>query len=383
MKFATKAIHAGQEADPTTGSTITPIYQTATYTQEEIGKHKGYEYSRTGNPTRTALETCLASLEEGQFGLAFASGSAATAAVLSILRPGDHVVATDDLYGGTYRLFEKVYAPLGITVTYVDGRYPDEFARVMQAHTRLVWLETPTNPLLRLVDIAAVAEITRANQVILAVDNTFATPYGQRPLTLGADVVVHSTTKYIGGHSDVVGGAMVTSNTNLYQAVKFYQNAAGAIPGPFDCWLTLRGLKTLPIRMHQHAENAMQVAEYLAQHPVINVVHYPGLQSHPQYELAKRQMDTFGGMVSFEIEGGREAANTFFRRLKIFALAESLGGVESLACYPSEMTHGSIPREERERRGISAGMIRLSVGIEDSEDLLADLEQALDAAKKL
>lgn len=383
MKFATKAIHAGQEADPTTGSTITPIYQTATYTQEEIGKHKGYEYSRTGNPTRTALETCLASLEEGQFGLAFASGSAATAAVLSILRPGDHVVATDDLYGGTYRLFEKVYAPLGITVTYVDGRYPDEFARVMQAHTRLVWLETPTNPLLRLVDIAAVAEITRANQVILAVDNTFATPYGQRPLTLGADVVVHSTTKYIGGHSDVVGGAMVTSNTNLYQAVKFYQNAAGAIPGPFDCWLTLRGLKTLSVRMRQHAVNAMQVAEYLAQHPVINVVHYPGLQSHPQYELAKRQMDTFGGMVSFEIKGGREAANTFFRNLRYFALAESLGGVESLACYPSEMTHGSIPREERERRGISAGMIRLSVGIEDSEDLLADLEQALDAAKKL
>jgi len=383
VKFATKAIHAGQEADPTTGSTITPIYQTATYTQEELGKHKGYEYSRTGNPTRTALETCLASLEEGQFGLAFASGSAATAAVLSTLRPGDHVVATDDLYGGTYRLFEKVYAPLGITVTYVDGRYPDEFARVMQAHTRLVWLETPTNPLLRLVDIAAVAEITRANQVILAVDNTFATPYGQRPLTLGADVVVHSTTKYIGGHSDVVGGAMVTSNTNLYQAVKFYQNAAGAIPGPFDCWLTLRGLKTLSIRMRQHAVNAMQVAEYLAQHPVINVVHYPGLQSHPQYELAKRQMDTFGGMVSFEIEGGREAANTFFRNLRYFALAESLGGVESLACYPSEMTHGSIPREERERRGISAGMIRLSVGIEDSEDLLADLEQALDAAKKL
>lgn len=379
MKFATKAIHAGQEADPTTGSTITPIYQTATYTQEEIGKHKGYEYSRTGNPTRTALETCLASLEEGQFGLAFASGSAATAAVLSILRPGDHVVATDDLYGGTYRLFEKVYAPLGITVTYVDGRYPKEFARAMQAHTRLVWVETPTNPLLRLVDITAVAEITRANQVILAVDNTFATPYGQRPLTLGADVVVHSTTKYIGGHSDVVGGAMVTNDTNLYQTEKFYQNAAGAIPGPFDCWLTLRGLKTLPIRMHQHAENAMQVAEYLAQHPVINVVHYPGLQSHPQYELAKRQMDTFGGMVSFEIKGGREAANTFFRRLKIFALAESLGGVESLACYPSEMTHGSIPKEQRERRGISAGMIRLSVGIEDSEDLLADLEHALAA----
>ncbi|MHB1355050.1 MAG: cystathionine gamma-synthase [Anaerolineae bacterium] len=383
MKFATKAIHAGQEADPTTGSTITPIYQTATYSQEELGKHKGYEYSRTGNPTRTALETCLAALEEGQFGLAFASGSAATTAVLSILRPGDHVVATDDLYGGTYRLFEKVYTPLGITITYVDGRYHEEFARATNAHTKLVWVETPTNPLLRMVDIAAVARITRSQQIILAVDNTFATPFGQRPLTLGADVVVHSTTKYIGGHSDVVGGAMVTNDTNLYQTEKFYQNAAGAIPGPFDCWLTLRGLKTLPVRMRHHAENAMLVAGYLERHSSVTTVHYPGLQSHPQFELAKRQMDTFGGMVSFEIKGGRDAANSFLRSLRIFALAESLGGVESLACYPSEMTHGSIPREERERRGISAGMIRLSVGIEDSEDLLADLEQALASASKL
>jgi cystathionine beta-lyase/cystathionine gamma-synthase len=265
----------------------------------------------------------------------------------------------------------------------VDGRQPGEFARAVLPRTRLVWVETPTNPLLRLVDIAAVAEITRQKSILLAVDNTFATPYGQRPLTLGADVVVHSTTKYIGGHSDVVGGAMITGDVDLYQAVKFYQNAAGGIPGPFDCWLTLRGVKTLAVRMRQHETNAMTLATYLAQHPLVNVVHYPGLPSHPQYELAKRQMGTFGGMVSFEIKGGRDAANALLKSLKIFALAESLGGVESLACYPSEMTHGSIPRQEREQRGISAGMIRLSVGIEDGEDLLADLEQALAAVSRM
>ena len=382
MRFATKAIHIGQAADPATGATITPIYQTATYTQEEIGQHKGYEYSRTGNPTRAALERCLAALEEGEFGLAFASGLAATTALLSILQPGDHVVAAEDLYGGTYRLFEKVYRPQGISFTYVDGRRPEAFRQAMQRHTRLVWVETPTNPLLHLVDIAAVAEITRAQQAILAVDNTFATPYGQRPLSLGAGVVVHSTTKYIGGHSDVIGGAVITSDPNLYQAVKFYQNAAGAVPGPFDCWLILRGLKTLAIRMCQHEANAMQVAEYLARHPLVNSVHYPGLPSHPQYELARQQMSTFGGMVSFEIAGDREAANTLFKNLTVFALAESLGGVESLACYPPEMTHGSIPIQERERRGITAGMIRLSVGIEDIEDLLADLEQALGAVSR-
>ena len=382
MRFATKAIHIGQEADPATGATITPIYQTATYTQEEIGQHKGYEYSRTGNPTRAALERCLAALEEGEFGLAFASGLAATTAVLSILQRGDHVVAAEDLYGGTYRLFEKVYRPQGISFTYVDGRRPEAFRQAMQRHTRLVWVETPTNPLLHLVDIAAVAEITRAQQAILAVDNTFATPYGQRPLSLGAGVVVHSTTKYIGGHSDVIGGAVITSDPNLDQAVKFYQNAAGAVPGPFDCWLILRGLKTLAIRVCQHEANAMQVAEYLARHPLVNAVHNPCLPSHPQYDLARQQMSAFGGMVSFEIAGDREAANTFFKNLTVFALAESLGGVESLACYPPEMTHGSIPREERERRGITAGMIRLSVGIEDIEDLLADLEQALAAVSR-
>ncbi len=380
MRFATKAIHVGQAADPATGATVVPIYQTSTYTQEEIGRHKGYEYSRTGNPTRAALEQCLASLEEGDYGLAFASGLAATSAVLSILRPGDHMVAAADLYGGTYRLFEQVYRPMGISFTYVDGRDPGQFDQAITATTKLVWVETPTNPLLQLVDIQAVAEICRALGVVLAVDNTFATPYFQRPLALGADIVVHSTTKYIGGHSDVVGGAVVTSNEDIYRAVKFYQNAAGGVPGPFDAWLTLRGLKTLAVRMRQHEENAFQVAEYLAQHPLVEVVYYPGLADHPQHELAKKQMSGFGGMVTFLLRGGRDEANRFVKSLQFFSFAESLGGVESLACYPPTMTHGSIPVEERESRGITDGLIRLSVGIEDIEDLIADLDRALQAS---
>lgn len=382
MKFSTKAIHIGQEADPTTGATIVPIYQTSTYTQEEIGKHKGYEYTRTGNPTRAALEQCLASLEEADYGLAFASGLAATSAVLSLLRPGDNVVAAADLYGGTYRLFERVYGPMGVSFTYVDGRNPEEFEHAISHNTKLIWIETPTNPLLQLVDIAAVAQIARAREVILAVDNTFATPYFQRPLAIGAEIVVHSTTKYIGGHSDVVGGAVITSNKDVYEAVKFYQNAAGGVPGPFDCWLILRGVKTLAVRMRRHEYNAIRVAEALLKHRLVKSVNYPGLAQHPQHELAKRQMDGFGGMVSFEIDGGREEANLFFKNLKLFSFAESLGGVESLACYPPTMTHGSVPRQERERRGITDGMIRLSVGIEDIEDLIADIEQALAAAQE-
>ncbi len=379
MKFSTKAIHIGQDADPTTGATVVPIYQTSTYTQEEIGKHKGYEYTRTGNPTRAALEQCLASLEDAEHGLAFASGLAATSSVLSLLRPGDKVVAAADLYGGTYRLFEKVYRPMGISFAYIDGRDPDEFGHAADSDTKLIWIETPTNPLLQLVDISAVAEIAKAKGALLAVDNTFASPYFQRPISLGADVVVHSTTKYIGGHSDVVGGAVITSDQDVYEAVKFYQNAAGGVPGPFDCWLTLRGVKTLAIRMRQHEHNAMRVAEELIKHPLVKSVNYPGLTEHPQHELAKRQMDGFGGMVSFEIHGGRDEANRFFKNLRLFSFAESLGGVESLACYPPAMTHGSIPKEERERRGITDGMIRLSVGVEDIEDLIADLKQALAA----
>ena len=379
MKFETKAIHVGQEADPATGATITPIYQTSTYTQEELGKDKGYEYSRTGNPTRTALESCLASLEEGQFGLAFASGMAATNAVLSMLRPGDHVVSAEDIYGGSYRIFEKVYRPLGVTFSYVDGRVPENFAKALQPNTKLVWIETPTNPLLHLTDIAAVAEICRAHGVPLAVDNTFATPYLQRPLPLGAQIVVHSTTKYIGGHSDVIGGAVVTSDPAIYEQVKFFQNAAGAVPGPFDCWLTLRGLKTLAVRMRQHSENALQVARFLAQHPKVAKVYYPGLSDHPQHELARCQMDGFGGMVSFTLKDDtKAAANAFVSALKVFSLAESLGGVESLACYPAMMTHASFPEAERQRRGITDGTVRLSVGIEAGDDLVADVAQALE-----
>lgn len=382
MRFSTKAIHIGQEADPVTGATVVPVYQTSTYTQEEIGKHKGYEYSRTGNPTRAALEKCLASLENGEYGLAFASGLAATSAVLSILKPGDHVVAAADIYGGTYRLFEKVYRPMRIDFTYVDGSNTDEFERVVRPETKLFWIETPTNPLLHLVDLTAVAGVASAHGLIMTVDNTFATPYFQRPLDLRANIVVHSTTKYIGGHSDVVGGAVVTSDESIYQAIKFYQNAAGGIPGPFDCWLTLRGLKTLAVRMRQHEENAKRIAEYLADHSSVLSVNYPGLINHPQYELACRQMSGFGGMISFQIKGGREEANKFVKSLQVFSFAESLGGVESLVCYPSTMTHGSIPKEEREQRGITDGTIRLSVGIEDVEDLIDDLERALTAASQ-
>jgi len=382
MRFSTKAIHAGQEADPATGATILPIYASSTYTQEEIGKHRGYEYSRTGNPTRRALETALAALEEGGYGLAFASGMAAVTAVLSTLRPGDNVVTTEDLYGGSYRLFARVYAGQKITFTYVDGGDPSAFARAVKPGTKLVWIETPTNPLMQIVDIKAVAQVCRAGNALLAVDNTFASPYLQRPLTLGAHIVVHSTTKYINGHSDVVGGAVVTSERELFQAMRFYQNAAGAVPSPFDCWLTLRGLKTLAVRMEKHQENAWRVAEFLRQHPFVEVVRYPGLSDHPQHRLSRNQMSGFGGMVSFQIRGGRNEANVFFRNLKIFSFAESLGGVESLACHPPTMTHGSIPREERERRGITDGTIRLSVGIEDAEDLVADLARALQAAEE-
>jgi len=378
MKFETRAIHAGQGPDPTTGATIVPIYQTSTFTWDGLGEHRGYEYSRTGNPTRTALESCLASLEEGRYGLAFA-GMAAVDAVLSALRPGDHVVAADDLYGGTYRILEKVYRPRQVSVSYVDGRDPEAFAQAIRPETRLAWIETPTNPLLHLVDIAAVAKICHARGVRVAVDNTFATPYLQRPLALGADIVVHSTTKYINGHSDVVGGAVVTSDPEIYAAAKFYQNAAGGTPSPFDVWLTLRGVKTLAVRMRQHCSNASRVAQYLAEHPRVECVHYPGLPSHPQHALAKRQMADFGGMVTLRLPGGRSEADLFLKSLRVFSLAESLGGVESLACYPVEMTHGAIPEEERVRRGITAGTIRLSVGIEDVDDLLADLGHALAA----
>ena len=377
MEFATRAIHVGQEADPGTGATITPIFQTSTYTQQGLGDNKGYEYSRTGNPTRAALETCLASLENARFGLAFASGLAATSAILSILHPGDHVIAGDDLYGGTYRLFERVLRPQGIAIDYVDARDVAAYNAAIRAATKLIWLETPTNPLLTLVDIAAVAKIANMRGVTLAVDNTFASPYLQQPLELGAHIVIHSTTKYINGHSDVVGGAVLTSNEDLYTAIKFYQNAAGGVPSAFDSWLTLRGVKTLAVRMRQHCENAARIAAYLEQQPLVRHVYYPGLASHPDAALAKRQMRLPGGMVSFDFDGDRDDVDAFVRHLRVFALAESLGGVESLCCHPASMTHGSIPREERERRGVTETLLRLSVGIEDADDLIADLDQAL------
>ncbi len=382
MEFATRAIHTGQEADPTTGATITPIYQTSTYTQAGLGEHKGYEYSRTGNPTRTALESCLASLENARFGLAFGSGMAAESAVLSVLRPGDHLIAGDDLYGGTYRIFERVLRPMGIVFDYVPARDTSAYAAAIRPETKLIWVETPTNPLLTIVDIAAIARVAHEKGVKLVVDNTFATPYAQRPLDLGADIVLHSTTKYINGHSDVVGGAVLTNDEELYTPIKFYQNAAGGVPSPFDSWLVLRGVKTLAVRMRQHCENAMRVAQFLEGHPLVRTVYYPGLASHPDHALAERQMSAFGGMVSFDFQGTRDDVDTFVRHLRIFALAESLGGVESLCCHPASMTHGSIPAEERERRGVTETLLRLSVGIEDGADLIADLDQALAAVEQ-
>jgi len=382
MKFSTKAIHAGQPADPATGATIVPIYQTSTYTQDGIGQHKGFEYSRTGNPTRQALETCLASLENADYGLCFASGTAAADAVMKLLNPGDHVVCADDVYGGTYRLFELVLKRYGIEYSWVDMTDATSVKSAIKPNTKMVWIETPTNPLLNLVDISAVAALAKASGAITVVDNTFASPYLQQPLALGADVVLHSTTKYIGGHSDVVGGFVGTSNSGYLETIKYHQNAVGGVPGAFDCWLTMRGAKTLAVRMKQHCENAQRVADFLVEHEDVEKVVYPGLASHPQHDLAKRQMSGFGGMVSFVIKGGEQAARAIANKTKLFSLAESLGGVESLIGHPATMTHASIPVDEREARGITWGLLRLSVGIEDADDLVADLEQAFAAARQ-
>jgi cystathionine gamma-lyase len=377
MKFSTKAIHAGQEPDPSTGAIMTPIFQTSTYAQAGLGEHKGFEYSRSHNPTRTALEGCLAALEEGQFALAFASGMAAESAILSLLNAGDHIVSCDDLYGGTYRIFERVMRRYNIETSYVTAGDIAGYEQAIRPNTKLIWLETPTNPLLRLIDIQAVVEIAHRHNILVVVDNTFASPYLQQPLKLGADIVVHSTTKYINGHSDVIGGALVLNNEEVYEAIKFYENAAGGVPSPFDCWLTLRGIKTLAVRMRQHEENARLVARFLAEHPRVEKVYYPGLPSHPDHQLAKRQMNGFGGMVSFQFKGVYADVDKVVRRFKVFALAESLGGVESLVCHPVSMTHGSIPKDIRESRGLTDTLLRLSVGIEDAEDLLTDLQQAL------
>ena len=379
MKFSTRAIHVGQEADPATGATIVPVYQTSTYTQDAVGEHKGFDYSRTINPTRVALEKQLAALESAEYGYAFASGMAATSAVLNLLSAGDHALVTDDLYGGTYRLFTRVLERYGLSFTYVDMSDLEAVRWAIRPNTKLFWIETPTNPLLKLIDIKAIVALRDAHaaSAVVAVDNTFASPYFQQPLALGADVVVHSTTKYIGGHSDVVGGVAITNDSAIAETIKFHQNAVGGVPGPHDAWLTMRGAKTLALRMREHARNAQAVAEFLEGHAEVERVYYPGLASHPQHDLAKRQMSGFGGMVSFVLKGPQSRALDFAHRLKYFSLAESLGGVESLICHPARMTHGSIPKEDRDRRGVTDGLLRLSVGIEDVDDLIEDLNSAL------
>ena len=377
--FATRAIHVGQDADPATGAVIVPIYQTSTYAQSEVGVHKGFDYSRTANPTRAALEACLASLDNGRYGLAFASGMAAEDTLLHLFATGDHIVACDDVYGGTFRLFHRVLERCGLRFTFVDATRIENVEDALEERTKLIWLESPTNPLLKLIDITAVARLAHQRDIIVAVDNTFASSYCQRPLDLGADVVHYSTTKYMGGHSDVVGGALVTANDDLYDRLKFLQNAVGGVPGPFDSWLVLRGLKTLAVRMRQHTANALQVGCFLENHARVKNVYYPGLESHPQHELARRQMvGGFGGMLSFEVQGGVDAAREVARRTRLFTLAESLGGVESLIELPALMTHASLPAARRAEIGIDDGLIRLSVGIEEVEDLIADLAQALE-----
>jgi len=377
MKFETKAIHSGQKPDPLTGAVIVPVYQTSTYQQEAIGKNKGYEYSRTGNPTRKALEDVLASLEEGKYGLAFASGLAATSAVFNLLKPGSHIVVGDDIYGGTYRLLESIYKRSGLKITYADVDDMDSFEKAINKDTKLIWVETPTNPLLKIIDLEKLSETAKRKNIILAVDNTFASPYFQKPLTLGADIVVHSTTKYISGHSDIIGGAVITSSKKLYDDLKFYQNAVGAVPGPWDCWLVIRGIKTLAVRMREHEKNALYLAKYLKKHSKVDNVYYPGLPGSKQYDLARKQMSGFGGMISLELKGGFPQVEKFVSKLKLFLLAESLGGVESLVCYPPKMTHGIFSVEEREQRGIKDNLVRLSVGIEHIDDLVEDIERAL------
>jgi cystathionine beta-lyase/cystathionine gamma-synthase len=373
-QFETLAIHAGQSPDPTTGAIMTPIYQTSTYVQAAPAQHKGYEYSRTDNPTRKALEDCIAALEAAQFGLAFASGMAATDTIFKLLASGDHVIAANDLYGGTYRLADKVWRRYGLNFSWVDLSNLDALRAAIRPETKMLWLETPTNPRMMLVDIAAIADIVQPHDILIAVDNTFASPALQQPLTLGAHLVVHSTTKYLGGHSDVVGGAVAMRDEALFQRLKFLQNAAGSVPGPFDSFLVLRGIKTLALRMERHSANALQIAQFLEDHPAVKAVFYPGLASHPQHELAKRQMRDFGGMISIILHGGPEAGKRFVSKTRLFALAESLGGVESLIEHPYSMTHASTATSDI---AVDPALVRLSIGIEHVDDLIADLRQAL------
>jgi cystathionine gamma-lyase len=378
MKFETQAIHAGVNADPTTGAIMTPIYQTSTYVQAAPGEHKGYEYSRTHNPTRTALQNNMAALENGKWALGFASGMAAVDGVIKLLKPGDEVIASNDLYGGTYRIFTKVFTPLGIKFHFVDMADENSVKEKITSQTKMIWAETPTNPLLKIVDLSKMAVIAKTNSLILAVDNTFASPYLQQPLNLGADLVIHSATKYIGGHSDLVLGIVCGTSSELHERLSFMQNSCGGVPGPMDCFLAIRGLKTLHIRLDRHCENGEKIAYFLKNHPKVAKVYWPGFEEHPGHEIAKKQMKKFGGMLSFELKNNStDKAKDFLSSLKIFALAESLGGVESLAGHPATMTHASIPKTEREKAGLKDSLIRLSVGIENIDDLITDLDQAL------
>lgn len=378
MKLATKIIHAGAEPDPSTGAIMTPIYQTSTYVQTAPGQNKGYEYARSQNPTRKALEDALAIIENGKYGLAFGSGVAATDAVIKLLSPGDEVIAANDMYGGTYRLFTKVFEKFGIRFIYVDTTNVENVAAAVTPNTKLIWIETPTNPLMNITDIVAIAAISKNAKAWLCVDNTFASPYLQNPLDLGADIVMHSATKYLGGHSDVIQGALIMNDPSLREQLYFIQKSCGAVPGPMDCFLVLRGIKTLHVRMQRHCENGAKIAHYLRSHPKVEKVYWPGFEDNAGYAIAKKQMRDFGGMISFTLkDNSMEAANKVLSSTKLFALAESLGGVESLINHPASMTHASIPREERIKNGLSDGLMRLSVGIEDADDLMEDLKQAI------
>jgi cystathionine gamma-lyase len=379
MRFSTRAIHAGQDPDPATGSVTVPVYLTSTYQQPGPGKEGKYVYSRTANPTRTALEECLASLEEGRGGLAFSSGLAATATILLSLQKGDHVIAGDDIYGGTYRLFDQILRKYGFQFTYVNPEDPDNIAKAVRKNTRLIWIETPTNPLMRIVDIRQISKISKQAQALLVVDNTFMSPYLQNPIKHGADIAVHSTTKYLGGHSDLIGGASVTKDEGVQTRLKYLQNAVGAVPGPLDCYLVLRGIKTLAVRMERHGENSKAISELLTRQPKVEKVNYPGLPDHPQRDIIKRQMRGNGGMLSFQLKGGFNQCKKFLTSLRIFTVAESLGGVESLIEHPASMTHASVPKERRLKLGIHDNLIRISVGIEDVEDLVQDLERGFKA----
>jgi cystathionine gamma-lyase len=378
MKFGTKAIHAGVEPDPTTGAIMTPIYQTSTYVQSSPGKHKGYEYSRSQNPTREALEKSLAALENGKHGLCFSSGLGAIDAVIKLFEPGDEIISTNDLYGGSYRIFTKIFQKFGLKFHFVPMHDTKAIEEKINEKTKMLWVETPTNPMMNIIDIEACAKLARQNNLLLAVDNTFCTPYLQNPLDLGADLVMHSVTKYIGGHSDVVMGALVVNDDELKDRLAFIQNSCGAVPGPQDCFLVLRGIKTLHLRMQRHSENGRKVAEYLNGHPKVGKVYWPGLPSHPNHEVAKKQMRDFGGMISFTLKGDKqEDAIQVLEKFKYFTLAESLGGVESLSGHPASMTHASIPKEDRDIAGLKDSLIRLSTGVEDAEDLIEDLKQAI------